>query len=146
MKGEFILEKKSVELFKSNYNCAQSVIGGYCEKYGMDFETTMKLASTFGGGMGIKKTCGAVTGACMVIGLAKGHVHAKNTTEKEVLKQITKDFIEEFENKNLHIDCSDILSDLNNSLGRDFTMLEKQTHCTKVIENTIEILDKIINK
>ncbi len=44
--------EKAKELFKQGYNCSQAVFGAFCEELGMDFETAMKISSSFGGGMG----------------------------------------------------------------------------------------------
>jgi len=53
-------------------NCAQSVITAFCEELGLDRSLAMKVAAGFGGGMGQSKgTCGAVTGAYMVLGLGR---------------------------------------------------------------------------
>ena len=45
-------------------NCAQSVLLAFAEELGLDPEKGLKMASSFGGGMGaMGLTCGAVTGA-----------------------------------------------------------------------------------
>ena len=33
-------------LFDGGYNCAQSVLGAFCEELGLDFETAMKQGRT----------------------------------------------------------------------------------------------------
>ena len=58
--------EKAKELFKSGYNCSQSVLGVFCEELGMDFDTAMKIACPFGGGMGrMREVCGTVSGMFM---------------------------------------------------------------------------------
>ena len=48
--------------------------GAFCEELGMDFETAMRLSSSFGGGMGrLREVCGAVSGMFMVAGLKYGY-------------------------------------------------------------------------
>ena len=55
--------------FAQGYNCSQAVLSGYAGQFGLDEETAMKISSGFGGGMGrMADTCGAVTGAFMVLG------------------------------------------------------------------------------
>jgi C_GCAxxG_C_C family probable redox protein len=55
---------------ESKMNCAQAVLTAFCEGLCLDKLTALKLARGFGGGMGRSgKTCGAVTGAYMVLGL-----------------------------------------------------------------------------
>ena len=63
--------EKAAELFLEGYNCAQAVFGAFCEDYGIDFETGMRLTSSMGGGMGrLREVCGAFSGAVMVLGAA----------------------------------------------------------------------------
>ena len=57
---------------KKSCNCAQAVIATYADVAGVDQETAMALGSAFGSGMGnMEGTCGAITGAAMVLGLVK---------------------------------------------------------------------------
>ena len=63
-------EKRARELFRSGYNCAQSVFCAFCEETGMKFEDALKLSSSFGGGMGrLREVCGAVSAMFMIAGI-----------------------------------------------------------------------------
>ena len=65
--------KKARELFEQGYNCAQSVFAAFCDETNMDFETAIKLAAPFGGGIGrLREVCGAVSGMTMVLGMKYG--------------------------------------------------------------------------
>ena len=56
---------------KKTCNCAQAVIATYADLAGIDEDTAMALGNAFGSGMGnMEGTCGALTGAAMVVGLA----------------------------------------------------------------------------
>ncbi len=50
-------------------NCAQAVLGAYCDETGYDREECDRIAACFGGGMYLGETCGALTGALMAIGI-----------------------------------------------------------------------------
>ena len=65
-------EQKALELFSNAYNCAQSVLGVFCEDGELDRDIALKLANGFGGGLRCGEVCGAVTGAVMAIGLKCG--------------------------------------------------------------------------
>ena len=55
-----------------HYNCCQSVLVPFADLCGLDKETAFKLGANFGSGMRHGSTCGAVSGALMVLGrLAK---------------------------------------------------------------------------
>ena len=53
-------------------NCAQAVACTYCDLAGMDESTMEALTQSLGAGIGgtMEGTCGAITGACTVIGMA----------------------------------------------------------------------------
>jgi C_GCAxxG_C_C family probable redox protein len=64
---------RAVLLFDEGYSCAQAVLLAFSPSFGLDESTAKLISSTFGGGMGrLRLTCGAVTGAFMVLGLAYG--------------------------------------------------------------------------
>lgn len=69
---------KAKENFLNGYTCAQAVLSAFQdEKWfkesGISVEIAMKLASSFGGGMGrLREVCGAVSGMFMAFGLAHG--------------------------------------------------------------------------
>ena len=44
--------QKAVELFKSGYNCSQSVVAAFADMYGFTQEQALRMAASFGGGIG----------------------------------------------------------------------------------------------
>ncbi len=85
------MKAKLVENQFSKFNCAQTVFSLFATDLGIDEITALKIASGFGGGMARAETCGAVTGAYMVIGMKYGH-----STSKPDDKLNTKQLIEKF--------------------------------------------------
>jgi len=60
--------------FDQGYACSQSILLAFSSQFRLDEQTAKLISSTFGGGMGrLRKTCGAVTGGFMVLGLAFGN-------------------------------------------------------------------------
>ena len=60
----------AVEKKRCGLNCAQAVLCAYVDLAGIDEETAIRLAAPFGAGMGnMEGTCGAITGAGLVLGL-----------------------------------------------------------------------------
>lgn len=76
-------------------NCAQTVFSLHAEDLGLDVETALKISSGFGGGMACAETCGAVTGAYMVIGMKHGHTDS-DTDAKAATKLKIQQFNEKF--------------------------------------------------
>ena len=58
---------------KKTCNCAQAVIATYADVMGITEQQAMNLGNAFGSGMGnMEGTCGALTGAAIIVGLATG--------------------------------------------------------------------------
>ena len=49
-------------------NCAQTIMRAYAEEMGLTEEQAAAIGCNFGGGMKCGGTCGAITGALMVLG------------------------------------------------------------------------------
>lgn len=70
----------AIEHFKT-LNCAQSVLLSFAKEINLDELTALKISAGFGGGMAMAETCGAVTGAYMVLGLK---VQSETKTIQEI--------------------------------------------------------------
>ena len=75
------------ELARANFlrgcNCAQAVLLAYSDRTGLDDDVAMRLASSFGGGMGrLREVCGTVSASLMVLGIVCGY-SADSPNEKE---------------------------------------------------------------
>lgn len=69
-------------LHKKGYNCAQSVFCAFADILELDEKTAYKIAEGFGSGMGGQfETCGALTGAYMVLSMhnSDGELGSKRT-------------------------------------------------------------------
>ncbi len=63
------------EYFRQGFSCSQSVLAACAGRFGLDEQTALRVAAAFGGGLARSgETCGAVSGALMVIGLKYGPV------------------------------------------------------------------------
>lgn len=103
-------EQKARDLFKQGYNCAQSVFCAFCEDVGIDFETGLKLSSSFGGGMGrLREVCGAVSAMFMIAGLKYGYTSSCDDDKKAAHYKLIQDLAEKFKNENNSIICRELL-------------------------------------
>lgn len=76
--------QQAKELFLQGYNCAQSVVAVYADQMGIDMQTAMKMASSFGGGMGrMREVCGAVSGMFLAAGAIYGYDDPKDMDAKK---------------------------------------------------------------
>ena len=138
----------AVMAFIEGFSCSQAVLSAYAPDYGLDREHALKLASPFGGGMAqMGETCGAVTGAFMVIGLKYGMTDPDKKEDKEKTYAVVDEFVKSFTEKHGSLKCKDILGyDLSTEEGRT-TVSEKGltgTLCPDFVRNAVEILEEIL--
>ena len=66
--------EKALQLFMQGYNCSQAVFAAFAADMGMDEAASLRLSSSFGGGMGgLREVCGAVSGMFMAMGVLHGY-------------------------------------------------------------------------
>jgi C_GCAxxG_C_C family probable redox protein len=140
--------EEAVECFKQTFSCSQAVFSAYAPEFGIDMETALKIAGAFGGGIAhMGETCGAVTGAFMVIGLKYGKTRAEDEPAKEKTYQVVREFVEKFKSRNGSIVCRELTGcDMSSPEGLQ-TFKEKnilKTHCTKFVRDAAEIVEKLI--
>lgn len=140
---------KARELFLKGYNCSQSVIGAFCEDLGLDFKTAMLISSSFGGGMGgLRETCGALSGAFMVIGLKYGYTTPDNPDEKAELYKKVRIVAEAFKEKYNTMLCRELLEAKNLIVKTEPSIRTekyyKERPCAVFVESAAEILEEIL--
>ncbi len=126
-------------------NCAQSVLTAFCEEYGLERALARRIALGFGGGMGrTGRTCGAVTGAYMVLGLRHNLTAESAEKVKEEVYWEIQEFDREFNARHRSTACKELLGyDLNTPAGfaaaRDKHLFT--TLCPQLVKDAVEILE-----
>ena len=138
-----------VASFKSGFNCAQALLLGTGPRYGMAPELCLKIAAPFGAGMGrTGSTCGAVTGAIMVIGLRCGHSAANDKQTKERCYAATRDFLERFRAVHGSVVCNQLLG-LDISTPQGFAESRARdlhnTLCVGLVKSAAQILGEVLS-
>lgn len=141
----------AVRLFKEGYNCSQSVVGAFCDELGMDFETAMKVSSSFGGGMGrLREVCGAVTGMFMVIGLKYGYSDPKDNVSKQKHYELIQRLSQRFKDANGSIICRELLGlDIKHDSPVPAERTQnyyKRRPCVELVRCAAEITEEILNE
>ncbi|MBI5404089.1 MAG: C_GCAxxG_C_C family protein [Ignavibacteriae bacterium] len=140
-------ENKALESFEGIFNCSQSVVGAYSEKFGISKGDAVRIAAGFGGGIGrTQGICGAITGGVMVIGL-RFFDETDSVKSKETVYNKTKELVEKFEKRNEYSDCYKLT-------GVDFSkegwtdefkeQKTKENKCNGYIKDVCKILDEMI--
>ena len=134
--------------FDKGFYCSQSVLSAFCEEYDLSIESGLKLSTLFGAGiLYTGETCGAVTGALIVIGLRYGEAEPLELKEKSEVFLKAAEFIEKFKFRNGTTICKvligyDISDPEKLKQSREQEIFKKV--CPKIVQDAVEILEEIL--
>jgi C_GCAxxG_C_C family probable redox protein len=141
---------QAYEIMKAHrMNCAQTILTVFCEDFGLDPIKALKLAMGFGGGMARSgKTCGAVTGSYMVLGLAQkispDNPHESNDKTYELMQKFNKKFEAIYGSLN----CKELIGyDLSTpeGLAEARNKAVFTSTCPNFVADSVKILGDILN-
>lgn len=137
----------AISTFKSGLNCAQAVLTAYSDDFGLDNNIALSISCGFGGGMGrLQKTCGAVTGAYMVLSIYSSGKYPENNARKEESYALIQKFSDKFKSIHGTTNCKTLLNcDINTAEGRQSAVDQGlfETVCEKCISDSILILEEL---
>jgi C_GCAxxG_C_C family probable redox protein len=142
------MAEAAVARFQEGCSCSQAILSTYGEQFGLDWETALKVAAGFGGGMGrMGGTCGAVTGALMVLGLKYGGTNAGDSEAKETTYERVREFAARFTARHGSVACKDLLGcDISSPEGlaaaRERGLFS--TICPKFVRDAAELLEAML--
>jgi C_GCAxxG_C_C family probable redox protein len=135
-------------IFRSGFSCSQAVSLAFAEDYHIDRENCLKLSCAFGGGMAHSGcTCGAVTGALMVIGMKHGRTGVNDLPAKDKTYAVTKKFMTEFLRRNHSLNCTELVGyDLSDpaklAVAREKGLF--RTRCVTLVRDAADILEIVL--
>jgi C_GCAxxG_C_C family probable redox protein len=134
--------------FGRGFSCSQAVLGAYGERFGLGREMAFRLADGLGGGMaGLGKTCGAVTGAMLVLGLAYGRSRADDPRAKVATSTAIRQLVSRFEARHGSVACRDLL-DCDIDTPHKLEMARQRglftTLCPVFVRSAAELLDELL--
>lgn len=138
-------QRVGIAALQTSLNCAQSVIKAFIPEMGIPEETALKIASGFGGGMRMGRTCGVITGSLMVLSMLYGYYREDDQEGKERTTQAIKQFLEDFKLHYCHCDCKELLGiDISIPGNREKASeqgLFKQ-HCPGLVMTAIALIEQ----
>jgi len=141
-------EDHARELFIRGYSCSQAVFAAYSEELGLGSEWALRIAAPFRAGMGrMGKTCGAVTGALMVLGLKYGEGGPGDNARKDLVCGLVQEFHRAFSSKNGSCICNELLGCDISDPGQMKQAAEKGiffTLCPELVRSAAEIVGRMI--
>ena len=143
---------KAVALFKEGFNCSQSVVAAFADKYGFTQEQALRMSASFGGGIGrMRETCGAACGLFMLAGLETGATEGSDKEGKAANYQLVQELAAEIKLRNGALRCADLLGLSKNEPG--VSTPEARTNqyyakrpCVKMVEEAARIWCEYLEK
>ena len=101
---------RAVGLFHEGFNCAQSVCATFADLYGLTEEQALRVAASFGGGIGrMRETCGAACGMFVLAGLDGGATRGDDREGKARNYAVVQQLAAEFRRRNGSLVCAELL-------------------------------------
>ena len=148
-KSQIEMPESYVKLAEKNgergYSCSEAVLLTYCGNFNLDPEIAVKLASGFGGGMGLMgETCGAVTAAFMVIGLRFGADDITDSYSRQNVLMMVAEFAERFKESLGSLNCRELCKGHSMSSPEGSKALRASGLPQKMITNAVKILEELL--
>ena len=133
--------------FLSGYNCAQSVVLAFKDEVDMDETVLLKIASSFGGGLGrLREVCGAVSGMAIILGLKYGYTDISNNDSKAEHYKRIQETVNLFKQKNGSFICKELINQTPNGYVPEERTKEyyRKRSCGDLVFDVAEILEDYI--
>ena len=139
------------DLFLQGYNCSQAVFCAFCDVTGLDMDAAACMASSFGGGLGrLREVCGTVSGAALVLGIAKGYADPKDFAAKKAHYALIQEYARRFREANGSIVCRELLEGVEVAPGGTpearTEAYYKKRPCPNLAYCAAEILDELLEE
>ena len=141
--------QQAKELFEEGYSCSQAIFAAFADETGLEFETALKIASSFGGGMGrLREVCGAVSGMFLVVGAKYGYTDPQDKCSKDEHYCLIQVLAKKFQEREGTIICRELLG---REAGWDNPKSDERIRdyyntrpCTRFVVEAATILDEYI--
>lgn len=140
--------ERARELFVSGCSCSQAVFAAFAPELGIEHDTALKLASSFGGGLGgSRELCGAVSGMLMVAGMKWGYTQVLDNAVKTAHYARTRALIDAFRAEHETIVCRDLLKGIG-KISKDPSQRTEQYYkvrpCVRFVETAAALLENMM--
>jgi C_GCAxxG_C_C family probable redox protein len=125
------------------------VITVFGNEFGLSENDCLKVSCAFGGGMGRQQhTCGALTGALMVLGLKYGKALNDPEEKKSFTYSKARELFLEFKKLHGSTICLDLLNGLNMNDPDDNRKIKElklfDIQCEKYVADAVKISEKLL--
>jgi len=135
---------RAEKLFRSGCACSQAVLGTYGPRFGLSENDAMRVSAGFAGGMRMAGTCGAVTGALMVLGLAHCGDTCRTMEGRKAAYGAVVSFADEFRERHGSLACRDLLGcDVSTPEGAALATIRGlfRSKCPELVRSAAEMVE-----
>jgi C_GCAxxG_C_C family probable redox protein len=101
----------AAEHMRTGFNCCQAVVKAFASELCVEERAAVKMAASFGGGMGRNGyVCGALSGAAFILGARYGNSDPANTAAREKTYAAVNDLLERFQKEHGTVLCRELIS------------------------------------
>ncbi|MEN6473299.1 MAG: C-GCAxxG-C-C family protein [Syntrophaceae bacterium] len=139
--------QQAVAVFRDGFNCSQAVLAVFAEDFGLERPTALRLACGFGGGMRMGGPCGALSGACMAIGLKYGKTRADDNQARDKTYALVQQLAARFRALHGTILCRDLIGcDISTPQGYEEAKQKKVflEICPGLVADAVKILEELL--
>lgn len=137
----------AVDLFRGGCACSQAIAATYGPPLGLERDQATRIAAPFAGGMRMAETCGAVTGALMVLGMRYCTADCETPAGRQRINTVAGDFVAGFRERNGSVACKALLGcDISTPEGMAAAREQNlfRTTCPKFVQDAGEILEGML--
>lgn len=101
---------RAEQLFRSGFNCSQSVVAAFADLYGFTEEQALKMSASFGAGIGrMRQTCGAACGMFLLAGMETGATRGDDRAGKSRNYAVVQDLAKKYQECTGSLICAELL-------------------------------------
>lgn len=139
--------EEAVHYGEKGCSCSEAVLAAYSRPLGLDRDLAIRIASGFGGGMGLRgDTCGAVTAAYMVLGLMFGTSDLTDGYKRQKTYLMVDEFAERFIERQGALNCRELCPGHDMSTPEGAQTLREGGRPQLMIRTAMEILQDLIRE
>ncbi len=132
-----MLDEIAASYYTPDYdlNCAETIVHAANEAYQLNLsKETLHASAGFGGGMAVEETCGALTGAILVLGimLVQDRAH-----ENDKMKETVADLLRRYEKRKGTTNCKILKEQFRE---------EDPVKCKVIVMEAAEVLEELLSE
>jgi C_GCAxxG_C_C family probable redox protein len=129
-------------------NCAQAVFSALSKEYGLTEDQALAIAQGFGAGMGLTgRTCGAVSGAYMALGLSRKTIPANPREHVDKTYELMAEFDRRFKALHGSTNCTE-LTGYNLGIAEEAAKGREKgvfvTECPIFVRDAVKIVESLL--